>query len=390
MTWLLNSEIGPAFMQDGRVSFTAEKATPELYQLAGRRINWDRTDYHPLLAQRAQSAGVLQDGTFTADVYPSVDYQQATEIREGLDRNFLIILSDADPAGVVGNGGALATFNRSIGPFEADRAGEPSFARSLVIVDPAATGRAGTTGVYRSPFPLPNGEILASYAGNVGNPLSDVPRYDLVAVAGDGSRRMLSSGGAQSYVEAVLGYKRAERELFRNLPQLVFGGHGEGGGDAGVMHFPDLPVLATLLDSNLRRGREVKRFDRATGLRVYEEKPPPSASPAGTEVYSERVSLGTASLEGDKSLKVAIPARRPLILELIDGGGKAIFTMREEHQLAPGEYVTPGPPRHLFNGICGGCHGSLSGEEIDVAVTPDALTGASVSASRDKSPKNLQ
>ena len=204
---------------------------------------------------------------------------------------------------------------------------------------------------------------------------------------------MLSSGGSLSYVEAVLGYKRAERELFRNLPQLVFGGHGEGGGDTGVMHFPDLPVLATLLDSNLRRGREVKKFDAAVGLRVYEEKPPPSATPAltGTQmVYSERVSLGTASLEGDKSLKVAIPARRPLILELIDGGGKAIFTMREEHQLAPGEYVTPGPPRHLFNGICGGCHGSLTGEEIEVAVTPDALTGASVSASREKSPKNLQ
>ncbi len=50
MTWLLNSEIGPAFMQDGRVSFTAEKATPDFYQLSGRRMNWDRTDYHPLLA----------------------------------------------------------------------------------------------------------------------------------------------------------------------------------------------------------------------------------------------------------------------------------------------------------------------------------------------------
>jgi hypothetical protein len=393
MTWLLNSEIGPAFTQDGRVSFTAEKATPELYQLAGRRINWDRTDYHPLLAQRAQSVGVLQaDGAFTDEIFPSVDYQQATEIREGLDRNFLIILSDADDTGVAGNGGALATFNRSIGPFQADRA-EVTFARSLVIVDPAATGRAGTIGVYRSPFPLPNGEILASYAADVRDPLTDVPRYDLVAVAADGSKRTLSSGGALSYVEAALGYKRAERELFRNLPQLVFGGNADGGGDTGVMHFPDLPVLATLLDANLRRGRDVKFFDKATALRVYEEKPPTTMTPplmGSKQVYSERVLLGTAGLEGDKSLKVAIPAQRPLILELVDGGGKAIFTMREEHQLAPGEYVTPGPPRLLFNGICGGCHGSLSGEEIDIAVTPDALTGASMSASRDKSPKTLQ
>src|SRR5262249_4363468 len=111
MTFLLNSELGPAFMQDGRVSFTAEKvsAMPAFYQLSGRRMNWDLTDYHPLLAQRAQSTD-----TFTMDQHPSVGYQQATEIREGLDRNFLIILSDE---GALGGGGALATFNRSVGPF---------------------------------------------------------------------------------------------------------------------------------------------------------------------------------------------------------------------------------------------------------------------------------
>ena len=43
--------------------------------------------------------------------------------------------------------------------------------------------------------------------------------------------------------------------------------------------------------------------------------------------------------------------------------------MSEEHQVTPGEYITPGAPRALFNGICGGCHGSISGEELDVAVT---------------------
>ena len=32
------------------------------------------------------------------------------------------------------------------------------------MIDAAATGKAGTAGVYRSPFSLPNGEILASYA----------------------------------------------------------------------------------------------------------------------------------------------------------------------------------------------------------------------------------
>src|SRR5262249_28836559 len=158
----------------------------------------------------------------------------------------------------------------------------------------------------------------------------------------------------------------------------------------GVMHFPDLPVLATLLGANLRRGRDVKAFDSTASLRVYQEKPPTSLNPPrmGSQmVFSDRMLLGVAGLESDHSVKAAIPAGVPLILELIDGSAKTLFTMQEEHQLSPGEYITPGPPRAVFNGICGGCHGSLTGEELDVAVTPDALTGASVSLSRDKAAK---
>jgi hypothetical protein len=389
MTFLLNSELAPAFMQDGRVSFTAEKATPEFYQLSGRRINWDLTDYHPLLAQRAQSTN-----TFTTQLYPSVGYQQATEIREGLDRNFLIILSDA---GALGGGGALATFNRSIGPFEADRVSEVTFVKSLVIVDPAATGSGATTGAYRSPFSLPNGEILASYAANVTNAMTDVPQYALVAVDGSsGARRALLSDPALSYVEAALGYKRGETELFSNLPQLVFGGHSgdTAEGSDGVLHLPDAAVLATLLGANLRQGRNLAAMDGAVALKVYQEMPPPNASPGGLmgsqQTYTQRTTLGTAPLLSDHSLKVLIPGGTPLILELIDGSGKPLFTMSEEHQVTAGEYTSPGPPRAVFNNICGGCHGSLSGSDLDIAVNADALTGASVSLSRDGVPAVLQ
>jgi WD40-like Beta Propeller Repeat len=391
MTFLLNSELSPAFMQDGRVSFTAEKATPDFYQLAGRRMNWDLTDYHPLLAQRAQSTD-----TFSADLKPSVGYQQATEIREGLDRNFLLVLSNDQS---LGGGGALATFNRSIGPFEADRT-DVTFVKSMVVIDPGATVDGGK-GVYRSPFSLPNGEILVSYAADVAHPLADVPRYDLVAVnPQDGSRRSLSAGGAQSLVEAALGYKRGETELFQNLPQLVFGGHaGEPDTSTNaVMHFPDLPVLATLLGANLRLGRNVAAYDSATTLKVYEELPPPDGATAATvtlsgttiQTYTNRMPIGSFHTLSDHSLMALVPAGVPLILELDDATGKALFTMTEEHQVTPGEYITPGPPRAVFNNICGGCHGSLSGSELDIAVSADALTGASVSLSRGTPPQQPQ
>jgi hypothetical protein len=391
MTYLLGSELSPAMMQDGRVSFTAEKASPEFYQLSGRRLNWDLSDYHPLLGQRAQSTT-----TFDDTLYPSIGYAQATEIREGLDRNFLVILSDV---GARGGGGALATFNRSIGPFEADRT-DPTFLRSLHVVDSQATGRDSTVGAYRSPASLPNGEILVSYAANVRNTLTDTPQYALVATtlgdasaSTDGTRRALLADPALSLVEATLGYRRSATALFRNIPQLVFGGH-ETGDDFAVMHFPDLSMLATLLGDNLRRGRDVARFDTAVALKVYEERPPPGPNPGGLQgsqmVYVDRVSLGSVPLASDHSVKVYMPARKPLILELVDGAGKPVLTMREEHQVSAGEYITPGVPRQLFNGVCGGCHGSISGSELDVAVDVDALTGASVSLSRDPDPQPLR
>ncbi|HLK94060.1 MAG TPA: hypothetical protein VKZ18_29475 [Polyangia bacterium] len=382
MTFLLNSELSPAFMQDGRVSFTAEKATPTFYQLSGRRMNWDLTDYHPLLAQRAQSTS-----TFDNTQLPSVGYQQATEIREGLDRNFVLILSDE---GAQGGGGALATFNRSIGPFEADR-DDITFVKSMVIVDPAAAPAAdGTTqGAYRSPFSLPNGEILASYDGTVTNIKSAKPQYALVAVSQlDGSRRVLLQDASLSYVEAALGYKRGETEQFVNLPQLVFGGHAQNpnSGQFGVMHFPDVPVLATLLGANLRRGRDVAAFDGAASLKVYVDHPPPAGFtkadiPSGSMAFSSLETIGSAPLASDHSLLALVPAGVPLILEVDDKGGNPLFTMTEEHQVQPAEYITPGPPRAVFNNICGGCHGSLSGSELDVAVSADALTGATVSLS---------
>src|SRR4029079_11015996 len=55
MTFLTNSAITTQVMREGRVIMTTEKVSDGFYQLSGRRMNWDRTDYHPLLAQRSQS-----------------------------------------------------------------------------------------------------------------------------------------------------------------------------------------------------------------------------------------------------------------------------------------------------------------------------------------------
>jgi len=129
----------------------------------------------------------------------------------------------------------------------------------------------------------------------------------------------------------------------------------------------------------------------ATQVVIYQDQAPPSdlaqamSGLVGSQmVFQNRQSLGTVSLASeDHSALVRLPSLTPLILELQDGDGNKLFTMSEEDQVGPGEHISRGVPQQFFNSVCGGCHGSVSGKELDIAIDPDALTGASVSLSRD-------
>jgi hypothetical protein len=392
VTYLSNSEVSPQMMREGRITMTTEKVSDGFYQLSGRRINWDRTDYHPLLAQRATSAyASLTDLTQTK---PSIGYQQATDIRESSDGDFLLILSDA---GAKGGAGTLGIFNRSIGPFEQGR-DDPGFAKSLRIVDPAATGRVGspTQGAYRNPFGLPDGRIMVSYAAYNGD-LATASSFDwdIVAIDPDTGTRTTLVGGAGAQVDAVLAIKYPPRPLYLNRRQLVFGGAYNpdlAAQGKAIIHMPDAPMVFTMLTGNLRRGRPVDAFRKAAQLAIYAEGMASASTTSGNTpsgVYQSRTLLGTAPLASDGSCKVEVPAGHGFVLELQDGGGTPIVTMTEEHQVGPGEQVSMGVRQELFDPVCGGCHGSVSGSELDVHVTPDALTGASQSASAQSDPRPI-
>ncbi len=381
MTFLSSSEISPQFMREGRVTMTTEKVGQDFYQLSGRRLNWDLTDYHPLLAQRAMSP--YASLTDIAMSKPSIGYGAATDIREGSDGNFLLILSDVGADGkpvVPGGGGALATFNRSIGPVEQDRT-DAGYLPSLRIIDGAtATGRSGSPGAYRSPFPMPDGQIMASFAPNAG-----ALAWQLVAVnPRTGARTTLQApGGGRAIVDAVLAYKYPARLLYNNRRQLVFGGTLASDPMHAVVHFPDAPMTFTLLTGNLRRGRPVEQFRAADTLVIKD---------------ASGGMLGTAGLADDGSVRVRVPSQTPVFLSLANGSS-TVVDMNEEHQFGPGEVISlgiretftnaAGQQVRMFDAVCGGCHGSVSGSELDVTVTPDALTGASASASATAEPKNI-
>src|SRR3569833_1182313 len=133
-----------------------------------------------------------------------------------------MILSDSmngDPV-LKGGAGALAIFNRSIGPFEQGR-GDPGYFPSVRILGSGAeSGHTGATAGFRSPSAMPDGRILVSHASLPGL------GWDVVAID-PRTNAIQSLGIAQttgSVVDAVLAYKYPARMLYENRRQLGCGG----------------------------------------------------------------------------------------------------------------------------------------------------------------------
>ena len=79
LTFLLDQELAPSVMRDGRVIFSAEKRARDFHQLATRRQNLDGGDYHPLFAQR-----------------PSIGFASASEVIELPNKNLAFVAANFD------------------------------------------------------------------------------------------------------------------------------------------------------------------------------------------------------------------------------------------------------------------------------------------------------
>jgi len=403
LTFLLNQEMLPGFMRDGRVILSAEKRAPNFYQLAGRRINLDGGDYHPLFAQRS-----------------TVGFDQFGSVVELADKNLAAIFSER---GAVHGAGTLAIINRSIGidqrsetpedylvdPTAIDFPNPDFYQHSIHIVDGAATGKlAATQGAYASPSPLPDGRLLASYAANVVNLSTFNGDFDVVVVdplAPPGTARTPLITGAEDALWPVAVYARQNMGVFRSRLDEANGASAidPALGSRAEVTFLDLPLLTSLLFQNTRTGREVP--EGLPHVQVWQDLPPEAgmtsfaaggsfvSSDRFGQLYVRRSLLGEITPEGDGSAKVALPGGMPFLLamraRLSGDTAPTLHFQREQMQAYPGEVARQGFRREFFNGLCGGCHGSVSGMENHVAINPDILTQASVVQARSSGALDL-
>lgn len=404
LTFLLNQELLPSFMRDGRVIMTTEKRAPNFYQLAGRRMNLDGGDYHPLFGQRS-----------------TVGYDQFSSVVELADKNLAAIFSER---GAAHGAGTLAIVNRSLGIDQlsetpADYLVDPSaidfpnpdfYQHSIRILDGKATGRlAATQGAYASPSPLPDGRLLASYASNVVNLANFSGDFDVVVVdpnAPPGTPPTPLIVGSEDALWPVAVYARQNLGVFRSRLDEANGATSvdPASGDGAEITFMDLPLLTSLLFQNTRSGRVLPK--EGSHVQIWQSLPPEagvkSFAEGGSFVTSDRYGqlfvrralLGDVIPNADGSAKVALPGGLPYLLATKtalaeDDGVPTLHFQREETQAYPGESVRQSFRRDFFNGLCGGCHGSVSGMENHVAINPDILTQASVVEAITAEPQDL-
>jgi hypothetical protein len=400
LTYLLNQEMLPGFMSDGRLIMTTEKRATGFYQLAGRRQNLDGGDYHPLFGQRA-----------------TVGFRQVTDIVELADKNFAAIFSDQ---GVAHGAGALGVVNRSLGvdqesPNEADYLQDPSakdypnpkfFQHGIRIL--GGVGRPGETGgVYRNPTALPNGKLLVSFADDVTDVTSFTTPFRLVVIDPiNGTQSAPVASGARDIVWPVAVYARYSRGVVASRVD-------EPNGSTRISTDPadraradvtilNMPVLTSLMFQNTRSERFVPNPEN---FEVWEDMPPEPGvkslaeggvfveSDAFGQHYVRRRLLGSATPHEDGSVRIRVPGGAPLVLapmvQLANDTSPVRHHQLEQMQFYPGEHVNQSFQAPFFNGVCASCHGALSGEDADISVNPDILTQASQVAARGRSPVEL-
>lgn len=385
LTFILDQELAPGFLPNGQVTYTGEKRELDFHTLALRRINLDGGDFHPLYASR-----------------PSLGFGLAHDVSTLPNGNGVFLASEW---GAVDATGSIFTFNRSLGPDQEGRR-EPGYLSSLARILPSALH--GGRGLYRSPHPLPSGEVLLACAPDA-TPDALAVDLDLCVLTPEtGALRTVLTAPGRALVDGIALYGRPNRGVLRSDGSGIERPVIEVGPTDAIVQINDYPMIQSLMFENTREGRPIDF--RIGGFEILAQQPPPvgMTSLEGANVvedslgrfYSSSERLGWVPLFADGSVTVRLPGGIPISFLMTDARGGLLemapdapfvgpARQREHEQYYPGERIKRSIPRRFFNTACGGCHGSVTGRELDIAVDVDIVTGASRTLAREAEPYDL-
>lgn len=188
---------------------------------------------------------------------------------------------------------------------------------------------------YDAPWPLSEKYFLTSYSPwpLVWEPGANLPHaLGIYLVDSFGSRELL-------YRDPAIGSTNACPLISRPVPPVLSSQLPAEADDRGTILVADVyQGLSGIARSSVKEIRVIQIFPKSTPVGGM-----PPVGLAGEE--NARAVLGEAPVEEDGSVHLVVPARKPILFQLLDENGMACQTMRSLTYLQPGERVS-----------CVGCH----------------------------------
>jgi len=281
--------------------------------------------------------------------------RQARDLPDG--RQLVVALPSAEASS---DRGALVVLDRSMGPHLSPEATASigGFVAPLRWVD--------TEPRFRDPAPLPDGRAL----------VADGDALALVALDAELQITELLSVPGAALRSPVPVFARPDED----------DGHApttDAAGETGWFALRDVAVLEALFGRAEPTGARVLRDDLAGVRLLAAEGWAADRAPAGASARVPARVLGELPLADDRSLWLRVPARVPILLQLIDARGMTVGRQLDRwYYVSGGETVPGGTNVESYASACAGCHGAMSGDPGDAAApAPDALSSASVTLS---------
>ncbi len=257
-------------------------------------------------------------------------------------------------------------------------------------------GGVSTGGAYRDPYPLPDGNLLVSYAKgpiDLHNPNAN-PNFNIIKLSpnpafqstdgfnfGNVERELIISGtGSQLWPrpvtprlkESVHKKLKNDQDLF-GLPKIRNGFTQYPDSIASSLQVSDLVLLEAFFEQITPAGQKDIASQDVKYARVIGAQP----QYKGDSGAVKRFLIAEVPIEEDGSFYVQIPSKTSFDIQSLNSRKMALRTPNRWLYCQPGEKHSLSTPRNLFTQSCAGCHGSLTGAREDVTRRPDAISGAS-------------